>query len=424
METMRRIRRSVAPPPFRCALALALLAGGLAPALAMASQSPDGTQTAVEPGAAASEARCILHLDGGATVRAVARPIDGGASGWEYKNGKSWRAVPAAAIVSVALEKDVLAQLRKLRADRSDDPAMRVELARWMFDQGLLEEALAETDALLTLDREDARTRELVAANAFRFQRPSTDAAVSEIVRSGAQAPPSLREMIVADLQAREDREGLREPLQKALFDGSLRTRSFAALAMRRLFPGQEVRSLLHRAVMDSSEEVRLESALALRVAAEPGLVVPIVRAMESSLVPAVRRNSAEALGNMGYSSAVPALVSRLAAMQGGSGNTVPHSNIFIGRQFAYLQDFDVEVAQFQAVADPQINVLIEGQATDAGVAGVQEIQFASERRVIQGALGKLTRADPGNYARDWLEWWDEHAGAYSQTGATTDVDR
>jgi len=33
--------------------------------------------------------------------------------------------------------------------------------------------------------------------------------------------------------------------------------------------------------------------------------------------------------------------------------------------QQAYIQDFDVEVAQFQAVADPQINVLIEGVVLD-----------------------------------------------------------
>ena len=33
--------------------------------------------------------------------------------------------------------------------------------------------------------------------------------------------------------------------------------------------------------------------------------------------------------------------------------------------QRAYIQDFDVEVAQFQAVADPQINVLLEGVVLD-----------------------------------------------------------
>src|SRR5207247_3241610 len=34
--------------------------------------------------------------------------------------------------------------------------------------------------------------------------------------------------------------------------------------------------------------------------------------------------------------------------------------------QRAYIQDFDVQVAQFQAVADPQVNVLNEGVVLDA----------------------------------------------------------
>ena len=37
-----------------------------------------------------------------------------------------------------------------------------------------------------------------------------------------------------------------------------------------------------------------------------------------------------------------------------------------------------------------------------------------SERRVIQSSLARLTGEDPGNYARDWLEWWDEHGSAWT----------
>ncbi len=38
---------------------------------------------------------------------------------------------------------------------------------------------------------------------------------------------------------------------------------------------------------------------------------------------------------------------------------------VAVVNQQAYIQDFDVEVAQFQAVADPQVNVLIEGVVLD-----------------------------------------------------------
>ena len=38
---------------------------------------------------------------------------------------------------------------------------------------------------------------------------------------------------------------------------------------------------------------------------------------------------------------------------------------VSVVNQQAYIQDFDVEVAQFQAVADPQINILTEGVVLD-----------------------------------------------------------
>jgi HEAT repeat protein len=399
-------------------LATALLPLATTRALAQESRPDEGTSTASARDDSQKELRRILHLNGGATVRAIARQT---ATGWEYKSNGAWRAIPAGAVEHVALEKEVLSELRKRKSDiKASERAARAELSGWMFREGLLEEALTETDALLTFDREDARVRELVLANAFRFKLPAVDASVqalpsacSDVLRAGAEATPSMREMIVGSLAVIPDREGLQTLLQDKLFDGSLRSRSFAALALRRMFPGEEIRPLLQRAVLDSSEEVRMESALALRTAGESSLVAPVVRALESSSSNTVRRNAAEALGNMGYPAAVPALVSRLAALQGAGTHAVPHSNIFIGRQFAYLQDFDVEVAQFQAVADPQINVLVEGQVTDAGVVGVQEVDYVTERRVLQDSLGKLTGADPGNYARDWLAWWEQNRGKY-----------
>ncbi len=415
-----------------------VLATGLLAVVATGAQAQDaradnGTGGDSAQEGATKELRRILHLNGGATVRAITRASD---QGWEYKSSAGWRPIPAGAVEHVTLEKEALAELRKRRGDvEPRDRAARAELSSWMFDTGLLEEAIAETDALFALDREDARVREIVLANAFRFKLPEVAAGQSDqdatrdlatacapVLRSGAEATPSLREMIVGELAAVPDRAALRDVLQRGLFDGSLRSRSFAALALRRIFPGEEIRPLLQRAVLDSSEEVRMEASLALRSAGEPALVAPIVRALESSSSPVVRRNAAEALGNMGYPAAVPALVSRLAALQGAGSHSVPHANIFIGRQFAYLQDFDVEVAQFQAVADPQINVLVEGQVLDAGVVGVQEIVVASERRVLQGSLGKLTDADPGNYARDWLAWWEQNRSRYEpeQRGEVT----
>ena len=47
------------------------------------------------------------------------------------------------------------------------------------------------------------------------------------------------------------------------------------------------------------------------------------------------------------------------------SVNDTQRAYVAVVLQKAYIQDFDVEVAQFQAVADPQVNVLIEGVVLD-----------------------------------------------------------
>ena len=102
-----------------------------------------------------------------------------------------------------------------------------------------------------------------------------------------------------------------------------------------------------------------------------------------------------------------------MISAQSSSINRVPHGNIFVGVQFAYIQDFDVEVAQFQAVADPQVNVLIEGSVLDAGVSSVGRYDFAYQSKVIRKSLQQLTGERPGHTAKDWLRWWDENGSKW-----------
>jgi hypothetical protein len=160
--------------------------------------------------------------------------------------------------------------------------------------------------------------------------------------------------------------------------------------------------------VRDASEDVRVQSARALRAANDPALSLPLVKALQSPSL-AIRANSAAALGEMGYAAAVEPLVARMtAALQSSSDARVPHANIFVGRQIAYVQDFDVQVAQFQAVADPQVNVLIEGQVLDVGVVAQREEDVATEVVAIRQSLEKLVGFRPGNTAREWLRWWEK----------------
>jgi hypothetical protein len=240
------------------------------------------------------------------------------------------------------------------------------------------------------------------------------DARRAALLEFGAKATPVGRALALRELERLGERDALRTALNEELVDGSLRRRSFAALALGRLFPEDELRALLARAVLDSSEDVRRAAAQALRAPGEPGVITPIVRALDSQ-VPAVRANAIEALGHVGYPAAVPPLMAHLAAIapQTRAAGGVPHSHIFVGKQFSYLQDFDVEVAQNQAVADPQINVLLSGAVLDAGVHSVNEYAFTHERKVTRHALRQLTGFDAGNRSADWLDWWEHNRAAF-----------
>ncbi|MCP3918469.1 MAG: HEAT repeat domain-containing protein [bacterium] len=399
--------------------------GGLAAVLALVAFSPAASSGPQEPSPAPAQQRDdtgvekarkrILHLSGGTTLRCLARET---AAGWEYKARGAWKRLPAGAVVDAPLEKEVRAEFkRRSKGLKKSDLDGRAQVAAWALSNGLLEEGLQQVDRVFAADAKHAGAREAVHGNAHRFRvppvanNPDLEAACDGLLRWAAPRSASSRELALLELARVENRAALEAALGKNLFAGTIGRRSFSAFALGRLFPGKQVKPLLTRAVMDASQPVRVEAARALGAAEHPGLVVPVAKAMVSSRSPRVRIQAAEALGNMGYAAGVQPLVGNLSALQGvTAGHSVPHSNIFVGRQFAYIQDFDVEVAQFQAVADPQINVLIEGQVTDAGVISVKEY-VTPLRGAVRTSLGKLTGASPGRTTRAWLNWWDDHQG-------------
>jgi len=359
--------------------------------------------------------RRVLHLRGGATLRVVAR-WNGELGCWQYRKDGAHRTLPPGAVVDVRLEREVLAELEERRREvEAGDLHARSLLASWMLEQGLLEEGLSELEAILELDPDQRAARLAATLHRPLFRLPQIPEGDDEaeqlealLVWGGGQMRV-LREMLLHDLGRAELELDLEERLTQELRSHHDGRRIFAAHALRRLYPSGGVRPLLRRSVLDRSSSVRREAALALAAVRDESVAAPLVRALDSSHS-AVRANAAEALGNMGYQAAVGPLIAHLATLpaSGGSGSTVPRGHIFVGRQFAYLQDFDVEVAGFQSVGDPQINVLQEGAVLDAGVVGVEQTVYVREARSIRTALGKLTGADPGSRSRDWLRWWEE----------------
>lgn len=427
------------PRPIPLLSALAALVP-LAPMAPMAPGAPEARWSPQDPpGTPGTEKardddgsrplRRILHLAGGTTLRGVTRRSEDGA--WEVRSGGGWRRLPPEAVVRAVPERAVRAELRaRERVTPDDDPVARAGVGSWALGEGLLEEGLTTLETLLAAHPDLPAARAALATHAHRFDLPRVDplaedaqGASDELRRWASARSTTSREMAVLELARLRDREGLEEVLVRDLFAGTVQRRSFATLALRRLFPGHALRPLIHRAVLDSSEDVRTGAARALRTTGRVGVIVPVAKALDSTH-PKVRLHAAQALGHMGYPSAVEPLITRLAALQSGSaGHTVPHSHIFVGRQFAFIQDFDVEVAQFQAVADPQINVLVEGEVLDVGVRSVRDAYFVSESRAIRTSLEQLTGERPGRTNRSWLGWWEENRarwGAVAQADAPT----
>ncbi|MDZ4773227.1 MAG: HEAT repeat domain-containing protein [Planctomycetota bacterium] len=364
-----------------------------------------------------SEMRRVLVLASGQRIRVVSRAVDGR---WEYKSKNDWKALEQGAVVAATLESELLLTWNEKRATLdSKNQTQRAQLADWAAGVGLATEALNELEAVLTLDPDSIAAREVLHKQWF-FTVPSIRVdsaeeilpaalAVAEeaLFRFGAAQTLCGRELATNEFTLHPDRDALQTRLVRELASPIVVRRSFAALALRRIFPGVEVKALMMRSVFDASADVRRGCALGLKAANDPAVCVPIVRALNSKL-PIVRSNAAEALGSMGYAAAVEPLVMALAAPQGGGAfQRIPHSNIFIGRQFAYVQDFDVEVAQFQAVADPVVNVVLEGSALDTAVTAELVYSFASDSVVIQNSLAKLTGEMPGRSAKAWLAWWE-----------------
>ena len=68
-------------------------------------------------------------------------------------------------------------------------------------------------------------------------------------------------------------------------------------------------------------------------------------------------------------------------------------------------------------IADPIVNILIEGSVLDVGVIGVSEFQVATERSAVRRALAKITGANPGDTTAAWQRWWKEHGDEWQAGG-------
>jgi len=405
---------------------LGLLAAAWLAGAGMRAQEPAADGPATEDVAAERAVPQVLHLASGGFVRARARRAvdEQGAPVWEVEDGRGWRRIPAAGVLRAERERDLLAQRKRLLSEAErDEPFHRVAIADWCLREGLVPEALEELDRVLALDPDQPQALSLCGSAELALPPiPSgpdgpDDEALGAWLARAARGGPAYRELAAQRLgEAGVGAAGFGvQRLEAELVDPDAARRSFAALALRRLAPGAAVRELVSRSILDRSESVRTSASLALKAAGDEGLILPAVKALSSSSA-AVRRNAIQSLGTMGYPAAAEPLMSHLGALARPSatsaasgGSRAPHSHIFVGRQFAYISDYDVEVAQNSAIADPIINVMQEGVVLDAAVLGVTEYVVQTERAETRRSLASLTGASPGHTTAAWERWWNEN---------------
>ncbi len=371
----------------------------------------------------------VLKLRGGSVLRGPSRRDSSG--DWSVKAGGGWRRVPANAVLEVVEERDALARLEVLREEGSRTPAEEVDGA---LELGLLPEACELCDELLERHPIDLELRG-AAARAGRFlgglpARGDEDE-LPKLLDLGSGPSRLMREAVVERLITATDRASLAQTLRAELRSKRPSRRSFAAFATGRLFPREDPRPLLIRAVYDPSPLTRESAARAISDVGAYEVAGPLIRALESGNG-ALRLRAVEALGASRDGAFVEPLMGRLytlSAQSGsGSGYRPPRSHLFVGTQRAYVQDFDVEVAQGSSVADPVVNTLVEGVVLDVSVIGVQEVQVRTELRSIRGALGRITGRKPGSSNKTWRAWWEgaeaeRYHRSASDEGAPNDAD-
>ncbi len=379
--------------------------GEAAPAVTGGDVRPDGSDPAVgaadERGRArdarALAARRLLHAAGGGVLRVEARLRDGA---WECRRDGQWQRLPAGLVVADRLEADVVKEAAARRAAaRRGGPAAEADVAAFMLDEGLLTEGMAALDALLERDPGQRDALRVLQARGGLFALPEAGERGAAAFELAERSPAALRALLAERVWEASDRDGVRAEIGEQLGQRAAGRRALAARALRcrprdaAPLTESELQELLRRVVVDRDAAVRAEAAASLSAVGEPALVWPVVRALTSTH-PGVRCQAVEALGAMGYAAAVAPLEEYAAARKpSGGGWAGPRASVFSGRQLAFVQGFDVEVAQGAAIGDPESGVLQEGATLDVRVLGTSSSpwSFARETAAIRTALNRLT---------------------------------
>jgi hypothetical protein len=308
-------------------------------------------------------------------------------------------------------------QLRQALADAAraagDTPFAHLQLAQRAHAAGLLPEAWRH------LDRVAAALPQLPADAAVHTRAVAFAAAIAEDLLPARRrdTAPGPRVAALLDAVHAATSPGRLLAIDEALArmaaadddlraqarrNGNARRRLCALTALqRRGEPGAQ-RFVLRTCVLDASDEVRAGAA----ALAAPALAADDLAYVATGLehpYPKVRVRTADALAAFGRAEALPLLAAagpKAGVGLAAAGGDVPRAHMAVVTQQAYVRDFDAEVSQAAAIADPKIGVVQSGVVLDVAVAGVFEVRTIV--RSYREAIRALAGADPGDDPAAW----------------------
>ncbi|HGY90051.1 MAG TPA: HEAT repeat domain-containing protein [Planctomycetes bacterium] len=291
------------------------------------------------------------------------------------------------------------------KADRDG----HLSLARWCKTRGYLTGMVAELKGLLSRDPQDTGALALVESLAphYRLARPNPmpkekprwARREKDLLFSAAAKADIVRAALLRSQLGALPSDILLGDAVRMARKGTAPQRWIATYLLGMSESTRRVKPLYRCALGDPSTPVRRQAVASL-VAHDDGTTLgPFVKALLKSDNGAIRVHAAEALETLGDRRAIPALALALRATQGGG---VVRDNVVFTRQRAYVKDYDVEIAQGAAIADPVIDIVTEGVVLDVGV-----VSIVTQRRAFRRSLRALSHKDFGYDARAWARWYE-----------------
>ncbi len=160
------------------------------------------------PPVEAPRARRVLHLAAGGVLRGASERRRGR---WRVRVDGRWLELESGAVRRERLESELLREARGLAEGLGEHDPRRVELARWMAGEGLVEEGLEELERVLEGDPDQPAALELLASGRLGRLRAgpaegeldvALDVAVRRLCTAGAASGRARREQVILALAA------------------------------------------------------------------------------------------------------------------------------------------------------------------------------------------------------------------------------